>query len=226
MSSIIARRSAVERIARSFGYSVERAEDIAQEAALRLIANPNLASQSAKQAFIDVIRVRREGMYSRSGRVHQPVFESAFEDYASFINGIGSGDDLESRAITRSELSDAVSCLPVLKPNYRLALEMYAEGSSLAEISQRLRCTESRVSQLLKVSRIEIKKAVISKSLSRQKQRQREWRQSQPISREIQARPGIQRKVAPELGSFFCKPIQGMVSFKVPKVPESLFRSF
>lgn len=226
MSKVLSRRDAVKRIAKRFGYPDERAEDIAQEAALQLIQNPRLVTQSAKQAFIDVLRGSREGERSRDGVVHQPVFESAFENYANFINGYGSGDDLESRAIARSELSHVIDCFTVLRPQWRRALELYVEGFSLAEISKQFGCSESRVSQLVKVSRERLEAAVIQKGVSRQEQRRRKWLQSQALPREVQERPRVSNIIPFPVAAFRCQAIKGMVSFKVPKVPQSLFTSF
>ncbi len=226
MSEILSRRDAVERIAKRYGYSDERAEDIAQEAALQLIANPRLVSQSAKQAFVDVLRGSSEGSYSRARIPNQPLYESSFEAYASLVDGCVSGRDLEGEQIVRSELSHAVDCFSVLRPKWRRAIELYVEGFSLAEISVEFGCSESRVSQLVKFSRLALKEAVVSKGLSQQEQRQRKWRESQGLSPKIQTRSAMERGLSFAVEAFRCQAIEGMVSFKVPKIPQSLFTTF
>lgn len=226
MCEIVARRSAVERIARRSGYPRERAEDIAQDAALALLENRNLRSQSHGQAYIDALRSGGEGTYSRAGISHQPLYESQFEHWNISLAGIACENDLELRAIARSDLSDAVSCFEILRPKWRSAIEMYLDGAKLVEISERLGCCESRVSQLIKLSRLEIKKAVVSARSSRQEQRRREFAKSRAVSSEIQARSRMEKRISFAMEAFRCKAIQGMVSFTLPKIPQSIFRSF
>lgn len=226
MQDVLSRRESVRRIAIRAGWPEQSAEDLGQEAALQLIANPNRRTQTASQAYVDAVRSSGEGFYRRSGGITQPLYESAFEDFAHFIDGTRSHDDLEGRTIARSDLHDVVLGLETLRPNWRLALEMYADGSTLVEISQRLGCSESRVSQLVKFSRIQLKEAIISSGISRQKQRKRKWTESQAIPRPVQERSRVQRILSFAMEAFRVQTVEGLVSFKVPKVPQTLFTSF
>jgi DNA-directed RNA polymerase specialized sigma24 family protein len=226
MCKIISRRDSVRRIAQRSGFSKERAEDIAQEAALQLVENPNLVSQSSKQAFIDALRRGGEGSHSRAGVPRMPLFESQFKDYPKFMESIGDGRNLEGEQISRSDLSAAVSMFKILSPRSRTVMEMHAQGFSLVEISKQYGISSSRVSEIINISRVRIKEAIVSQGLSQQKQRQRKFSESQALPFKKQIRPRVQAQDFGALVSMAVKAIEGMVSFKIPKIPQELFMSF
>lgn len=226
IDEIISRRNAVERIAKRAGYPDYKAEDLAQEAALQLLENKNLRSQSAKQAFVDSVRGNIERVYNRRGQFVVPVFESHFKDYSSFINAIGCESGLERQQEAKGELLAVISACEVLRPRSREILGLYAQGFTMDEISERIGITESRVHQLIDHARIKVKAKIISDRLSQAEQRRREFEKQKEIPREIQGRSGAQREVQREMEKVCGIQGLGMESFKVPKMPESVFRSF
>jgi predicted DNA-binding protein YlxM (UPF0122 family) len=102
----------------------------------------------------------------------------------------------------------------------------YWDGLDMVEISKRFGFSPSRVSQILNLSEIKIKEAIVSSRLSRQKQRRREWQESQGISFEVQDLPRIQAESFRALLGIPKENGFRMGSFKVPKISETLFRSF
>lgn len=227
LDEIISRRNSVKRVALGSGYPEYRAEDIAQDAVLALIENKNLISQSPRQAYVDSLRGGSEAVYTRAGYFTQPVYESSFEDYSSFINAVRSEYDIECEQIVRSHLFDIVSALEVLKPSYRVIWEMhYVDGTTMDQISQQRGLSPSRITQIIKLSNIKIKEAVISARLSQQEERRRKFEESREIPRKIQRLARIQRTTARQLETISSRQGFRVVSFKVPKIPKNLFVSF
>jgi len=156
-----------------------------------------------------------------------PLYESIFEDFSNFIDGVRHAECEESRRIVRSDLSDIVSGLEVLRPKWRVIFELYHwDGLSMGEISKQFGFTESRVCQILNFSAVKIKEAIVSARLSRKTQRRRKWQESQGISFEVQDLPRIQAESFRALLGIPKENGLRMGSFKVPKISETLFRSF
>lgn len=157
---ILARRNAVYRKARSYGYEPYRAEEIAQEAALQLLENEKRQSQSAQQAFIDCLRSSGNADFSKGGKYVTPLFENKFEDYVVFLNRQVTENDFEARLNFNAEVRTLFSMFHLLQPMWQEAMEQYLSGKGLKEVGRNLGVSEARVSQIITLACLELREAV------------------------------------------------------------------
>ena len=192
---IESRRDAVKRIARRAGYPEYRAEEIAQDAALQLMEKPGRKTQTNHQAYVDVLRRSIERTYTRTGRLVRPLFESQFENYSDFINGIGCEHDFERIEEDRGDILDLVTALTKIKRDYQIDWILYFYyGWTMDDISKQRGVHASTISQRLAFSKEQVKEKVVSARRTQEKKRRREREKSQALSRKIQERPELSEK--------------------------------
>ncbi len=220
----VTRRNAVIRIARKLGFDYGRCEEIGQEACAMLIENPKRISQNGYQAFIDAVRKNGIGNYNRSGRIIRDILPRTEIEYAHLTNELRCESDAEDREEHRKRFFDFVFSFTCLKKRYQMIFLMAVYGGfSFREISYEFGVSESRIAQIVTLSQEQIKKKIISKSLSLEKQRIRKQKEYRQIP---QNETFNENKKVSSLPRLSFENGERVGSFKIQKIPQEIFRTF
>lgn len=154
IDEILAKKEAVEKIAKRYGFAQHQAEDIAQDAVVSLLQNEKLKSQKHYYSFIDSLREGIDTKYRRSGRIARPIFENEFAK-SDVLEQAGKRLRLEQDFDGREEYArnscGAAIALSKLKPRTLVVFICYfVYGLTFKEIAERMRVSEARIHQMIK----------------------------------------------------------------------------
>lgn len=224
---LLARMSAVKKIARRTGYPLYKAEDIAQQVAVHALKGRNVESQTNYQSFVDAVKEGSERTYTRGGHFIVPLFESEFEDYSGIVSFLRFENDPGNVEENSRNIFDLVSVLTEIEPTRRRAIILhFYYGWTLDEISKFEGVSESRISQRCTDAIKRLKKKIVSSRLSQEKQAKRKLTEYRALSQDLQTGSIVVGEAKRELEKIYGEEGFFMDSFEIQEIPESLCASF
>lgn len=224
---LLLKLNAVKGIARRAGYPEYKAEDIAQQVALKAIEGRNIEKQSNFYSYVDALREGSERAYSRTGHFTVPIYESSFENYSNIINALGCETDPGSIEESECDVYDIVCALQKIERSRgRIIVLKFLYGWTMARISKYEGVCEARISQKCSDALKQIKKKVIQARLSQEKQSKRKLEEYRAISQEIQSGSELQEKTKRELARIQIKKGYFLAAFQIKEIPEVMAASF
>lgn len=225
-TQIISRANSINRIARRVGYQRYRADEISQDASVRLIEK-KCKKQTNKQLFIDCIRGGIERTYDRRGRIVRPLFYNELKGQEEIEFGKNEPIFFEDYERDKSNIYNLVCHVSKLKKRELVIfLGYYFYGIRMGEISKYESISESRVSQILALSIERIKKKIKKSSGSCKKPRKRKQKEQREISQEVQSRSDLQKQEIAILEKIREVERLSMGEEKIKKIQEVSFSSF
>lgn len=218
---------AVKGIARRAGYPEYKAEDIAQQVALRACDGRKIEKQSNFHSYIDALREGSERSYNRRGVFTMPVYESSFENYSHIIDALRCETDNASIEESERDFYDTVCAIQKIeRARGRIIILKFIHGWTVDKIAKHEGVTSSRIRQKCFDALKQIKKKVVQARISQGKQTERKRKEHRALSQKVQNTGGIQREAETQLEVLCFEKGTLMGTFKIKKIPKALCSSF